>query len=678
MRPFYVTTPIYYVNGEPHIGHAYSTIAADVVHRFHKVRGRRSHFLTGTDEHGQKIERKAVENKLAPKEFVDRLIPAFREAWEALGCEYDDFIRTTDARHQEFVRALWKRCEDAGDIYLGEYEGWYSIIDEAFFTDKDVVDGKAPTGNPVERVKEKGYFFRLSKYADRLLELYEKHPQFVRPEGRFNEVKSFVRGGLEDLSISRTTFRWGIPVPSHPDHVVYVWFDALANYISALGGPGAELYERHWEPNGEVIHLVGKEITRFHCVFWPAFLMSAGLPLPTGIFAHGWMTVNGEKMSKSAGNFLPPTPIADAVGADTLRYYLMRDISLGADSDFSHQNLIARYHGELGNGLGNLLNRIVASILKQNFDGVVPAVSLGDLTDVERTLIATAERVAETSAGYFAGFQPHRAIESIWELVTATNKYVDQMEPWALAKRGEKARLGVVCYTVLEALRFLSIMLWPVMPSKCDELRAQLGLTPLLPTTELDRWPSVWGGLAAGTKTDARAPLFPRFDDDQQRAIYGRLGVPLPDALRDTAKAKTETKSKAEKAPAAAKKSETKVTEAKTETPPGDGLITIDDLTKVDLRLGLVLSGERVPKSDKLLELKVDIGEPEPRNILAGIGKTYAPEDLVGRRIVVVANLAPRPMMGRISHGMVMAVSDENALSVLSPDKEIKAGVRAK
>lgn len=676
MKPFYLTTPIYYVNGKPHVGHAYSTIAADVLVRHARVRGRRARLLTGTDEHGLKIERAAAKEGLTPQAFVDRLIPSFTSAWEALGVANDDFIRTTEPRHEKVVDELWRRCEKNGDIYLGEYEGWYAAADEAYYTEKELVEGKAPTGASVERVKESSYFFRLSKYTQPLLDYYESHPDFVRPEGKFNEVKAFLRseGGLRDLSISRTTFRWGLPVPGAPDHVIYVWFDALINYVSALCDDGeiegAALYEAFWQ-HGEAVHLIGKEITRFHCVYWPAFLMSAGLPLPRGVFAHGWMTVNGEKMGKSAGNALAPEPLADALGKDALRYYLMRDVALGADSDFSHANMLARYHGDLGNGLGNLLNRMVTSIVEKNLDGRVPALDESKLGELERVVIETAQRSAIAASEHLESIAPHRALESIWELVLAANKYIDQTAPWALAKNNERAKLEVVAYTVLESLRWLSVMLWPFMPDKCDDIRKQIGLPALMPTEGLDRWPSAWGGLAGGTRCKPGAPLFPRLDDDQQRSYFERLGVPPPGTL-----AKKE-------APAKPEKKEKKVSEAKAEPAKKielPGVIGIEDLDKVEMRLALVKSAERVPKSDKLLELLVDIGEPEPRVILAGIGEHYAPEALVGRRIAVVANLAPRTFakFGKTSHGMVLAVSDANGLSVLSPDKEISQGVRLK
>jgi methionyl-tRNA synthetase len=690
MQPFYLTTPIYYVNGKPHVGHAYTTIAADVLTRHARLRGRKTRFLTGTDEHGQKIERTAQKEGLSAQAFVDRLIPSFTSAWDAIGVQNDDFIRTTEPRHAKVVEQFWKRAVANGDIYLGEYEGWYAQADEAYYTEKELVDGKAPTGATVERVKEPSYFFALSKYTDRLLAYYEQHPDFVQPEGKFNEVKAFVKseGGLRDLSLSRTTFRWGLPVPGAPDHVVYVWFDALTNYVSALCDDGkiegAPLFETFWK-GGEAIHLIGKEITRFHCVYWPAFLMSAGVPLPKKIFAHGWMTVNGEKMSKTAGNFLPPEPLAEALGKDALRYYLMRDVALGADSDFSHANMLARYHGDLGNGLGNLLNRMVTSIVEKNLDGRVPHVDPSRLGELERNVIFTAERAAAAASQHLADIAPHKALESIWELVLAANKYVDQTAPWALAKNGERERLEVVAYTVMESLRWLSLMMWPFIPEKADGLRAQLGLGPVMPVEGLDLWPSAWGALPAGTRVKPGAPLFPRLDEDQQRAYYERLGVPVPDALKKADAKKTEAK------PEKQKKTEKKVEAPKTEAAPQSpskgeaksetpGVITIDDLDKVEMRLALVKSAERVPKSDKLLELKVDLGEPELRTILAGIGEHYAPEALVGRRIAVVANLAPRTFakFGKTSHGMVLAVSDANGLSVLSPDKEITPGVRLK
>ncbi len=657
--PYYVTTPIYYVNDQPHIGHAYSTVAADVVSRYQRLRGRPGYFLTGLDEHGLKIERRAKEVGLPPQDFVDQMAAPFRSAWEELGCAHDGFIRTTSSEHRRSVQAVWNMMAERGDIYLDDYEDWYCVGCESFKTEKELLEGNlCPIHKkPVERIKERSYFFRLSNYAEPLLAYFEANPDFVRPESRFNEVKSFVKEGLRDLSISRTSFRWGIPVPRDPEHVVYVWLDALTNYVSALGGPSAEgdapLYDKFWNGGGTITHIVGKDILRFHAVYWPAFLLSAGIRLPSHVWAHGWLTVNGEKMSKSLGNFLPPGPLVEAFGADVLRYYFMREVGFGQDGDFSHRNLIARYNGELANGLGNLMNRIVSSILKKNLEGRVPHIVHDDLGDSDRALIEKAQQTARDAAGHLENLAFHRALDAIWELVAATNKYVDSTEPWKLAKEGSRERLAQVCYTVLETLRWLSIMLFPVMPHKCDELRAQLGLPQLLPTESLDLWPSAWGGLRPGIDTRASTPLFPRIDEIQERSLLDRLGVgaePVP----------------AKKAP--------KMTATDEETQ----IIEFEDFTKVDLRVGLVKEAEKVPKSNKLLRLIVDVGESEPRQILAGISEHYEAETLVGKRIVVVANLKPRKMMGLESQGMVLAASDANGLSVLTVDRDVAPGSRAK
>ena len=535
-RPFYVTTPIYYVNDRPHIGHAYSTVAADVVSRYQRLRGRPTYFLTGLDEHGLKIERRAKEEGLAPQEFVDRMAAPFRLAWEELGCAHDGFIRTTSTQHRERVQALWKLMQEAGDVYLDDYEDWYCVGCESFKTEKELLEGNlCPIHQkPVERIKERSYFFRLSNYTQPLLDFYEANPGFVQPEARFNEVRSFVKEGLRDLSISRTSFRWGIPVPEDPEHVVYVWLDALMNYVSALGGPADEgqapLYDEFWRSSEAIIHIVGKDILRFHAIYWPAFLMSAGLRLPTQVWAHGWLTVNGEKMSKSLGNFLPPGPLVEAFGADVLRYYFMREVGFGQDGDFSHRNLLNRYNGELANGLGNLMNRIVAGIVKKSFDGRVPSADLEDLDQADLRLIGQAKAASQEAARHLEALAFHRALDVTWELVAAANKYVDSTEPWKLAKQADQTRLGQVCYTVLETLRWLSIMLFPVMPAKCNELRRQIGMPPLLPTEQVDLWPSAWGGLRPGTQTRTATPLFPRFDESQERSILERLGVEAPRA----------------------------------------------------------------------------------------------------------------------------------------------------
>ncbi len=673
MSAFYVTTPIYYVNDRPHIGTAYSTIAADVLARYHRLRGEPTRFLTGLDEHGQKIERRAEELGMLPQQFVDSMTPPFKEAWATLSCAHDDFIRTTDERHKERAQELWRRCAKQGDIYEAEYQGHYCVGCEAYYTEKDLLEGGiCPTHKkPVDVLKEKTMFFRLSAYTDRLLEFYQKHPKFVQPEGRFNEVKSFVREGLRDLSISRGTFNWGVPVPGRPDHVIYVWFDALTNYMSALEAPprpgeNAPLYEQFWAPNARVVHLVGKDILRFHAVYWPAFLLSAELPLPTQVWAHGWLTVDGHKMSKSLGNFIAPGPIADALGPDVLRYYLMRDIAFGQDGDFSHTNLFARYHGELGNGLGNLLNRVVSSIVKNSFAGTVPSIDPAALTDLDRSLMARAQESARVAGLQLDDINPNRALDAIWELVSAANKYVDQTEPWKLAKQGDLKRLGEVVYTVLESLRFLGVLLWPFMPGKCDALLTQLGLEQIATAVGRDLWPCAFGALPGGTQTRAATPLFPRFDKEQEAALLDKL----------------RPKISAQEAPATGEKPQAKVAVDTALSPPspppqlpaGKDAMAFDDFMKVDLRVALVTTAERVPKSDKLLRLEVDLGPLGGRQILAGIGRHYAPEDLVGMRIVVIANLPPRKMMGLESHGMVLAAADGSALSVLNPQKSIAPG----
>ncbi len=674
MKPYYVTTPIYYVNDKPHIGHAYSTIGVDVLARFHRLRGCPTRFLTGLDEHGLKIERAAKAKGTDPQAFVDSMVPAFKDAWELLRCTNDDFIRTTDARHKDRVQRLWTMLEEKGDIYLGEYEDWYCVGCESFKTEKELLEGNLCPDHkkPVEKIKETSYFFRLSRFTEPLLEYYEQHPDFVHPAGRFNEVKSFVREGLRDLSISRTSFEWGIPVPGNSEHVIYVWLDALTNYISSLGGPApsgeAPLFDEFWNGDGRMVHIVGKDILRFHAIFWPAFLLSAGVEVPSQIWAHGWLTVNGEKMSKSLGNFLPPGPLVEAFGADVLRYYLMREIAFGNDGDFSHKNLIARYNGELANGLGNLLNRIVPSFVKNKLDGKVPDVSAETLQDVDRALIATAERVSREAIAHLENVAPNRALDSLWELVAAGNKYVDETAPWALARENDLVRLGEVSYMVMETLRWLSVLIWPFMPDKCDALRAQLGLAPLDPQVGEDAMPTEWFGLPAGIETAPGLPLFPRIEPKEEAQILEDLGV---DAKKEAAPPKREKKQKAspKKAPAARADAEGPASE--------DGLIAFDDFMKVDLRVGLVKEAEKVAKSKKLLRLMVDVGEEAPRQILAGISEHYAPEQLVGRQVLVVVNLAPRKMMGLESHGMVVAASDEAGLSVLSPDKELAPGSRA-
>ena len=662
MKPFYVTTPIYYVNDKPHIGHAYSTVAADVLARYARVRGRPTRFLTGTDEHGQKIEDRAKELGKDTKAFVDEMSPPFKEAFERLDCSFDDYIRTTEERHESRVKKLWTMLHERGDIYLGEYTGWYAVADEAYLTDLEYknMSDEEKQKRKVKQLSEPSYFFKLGAYEDALLEFYEKNPTFVQPEGRFNEVKSFVKAGLKDLSVSRTSFNWGVPVPGDDAHVMFVWLDALTNYISALGGPAAKgeapLFDRFWGLDKQVVHIVGKDILRFHAVYWPAFLLAAGIDPPGQVWAHGWLTINGEKMSKRSGNFIPPGPLVDAFGADVVRYYLMREVGFGQDGDFAHKNVLARYNGELANGLGNLLNRMVVSIVKRNLGGVVPDAP-SSLKPEDQTLIDAATKSAREAARHLDDIAPHRALDAIWELVGAANRYVDQTAPWALAKSGDTERLGQVAYHVLEALRWLSVMVQPFMPTKSRDLRTQLGIDAL-DIGSRDLWPSEWGGLTGGTQTAPGEALFPRIDKKQEKAILESLGV-------DEAKPDAKPAKKPEK--------KSKTSKGK----DSDGFLAFDDFLKVELKVGLILEAEAVPKSDKLVKLKIDLGEDQPRQVLAGIREHYAPEKLVGKRVVVVANLAPRKIMGLESQGMVLAASDtEHGLSVLGVEKDIAPGTR--
>jgi methionyl-tRNA synthetase len=645
MARFYVTTPIYYVNDVPHVGHAYTTVIADALRRFHRVIGDETYLLTGTDEHGQKIERKAIEEKTAPKAFVDRISTRFKEAWPKLDVEYDRFIRTTDPDHEAFVSELWKTIQARGDLYLGDYEGLYCVGCEGFKTEKELEQ----PGNlcplhksPVEKLKEPTYFFALSKYEQRLLDLYEKHPSFIQPESRRNEVLSFVRAGLEDLSCSRTTFSWGIPVPGDPKHVMFVWFDALANYRSALGGA----LSRFWSPNAHVLHLVGKDILRFHTVYWPAFLMAAGYEddeLPSAVFAHGFLTIDGDKMSKAMKNGVDPLKVADILGADVLRYHLLRAIAFGQDGDFDHAALLERYNADLGKNVGNLLNRVLGLCTRMTGN----AHPKGDAPDgdLERELDAALRGQARAARNAWNGIAPHLALEATMKLSSAANAYVDRAAPWAEAKNGNTARVEKILSHLLRVLEALSVMLWPAMPKKSDAMRAQLGLSPLAPEIGKNAWPDALPTPRAGATLAPAGPLFPTFDDKAQQELLGRL-VP-----------KGEPKAEA---PVAA---------------PEASAITYETFSQVDLRVGVVLACEKVPKKDKLLQLSVDLGEPTPRTIVAGLALTFAPEALVGRRVVVVANLAPRSFGGKlVSHGMLLATGPSDALHLATIDDAVAPG----
>jgi methionyl-tRNA synthetase len=661
-RKFYITTPIYYVNARPHIGHAYTTIACDTIARRHRLLGDDTFFLTGTDEHGQKIERAAEAAGKSPQQYADEISGEFRALWKRMGISNDDFIRTTEERHKKRLQELFRRIRDNGYIYKGTYTGQYCVSDELY------VDGAQPgdpcpiCGRITETVQEENYFFKLSAFQDKLLELYT-NPDFIRPETRRNEVISFVKSGLRDQSISRSTFSWGVPVPDDPKHVIYVWFDALANYITAIGYGSAhagaqEAFKKYWPAN---VHMIGKEIVRFHCVYWPAFLMAAGLELPKAIVAHGWLLFEESKMSKSRGNIVRTETILDVLGADALRYFLLREVVFGQDGSFSFDALVQRYNSDLANGIGNLASRTL-TMINRYFKGEVPYPSHAVAKSPADDAVAeTGRRAIREFATFFDQFQFSRALESAWNLIATVDKYIVENEPWSLGEKQDdesRARLATVLYISAEALRIATALAHPVIPEATAKIWQQLGLGDI---KKLDLNKLSWGQLPLGTKLGEVSPVFPRADksaiermqkmEDQQRPAAEELKAPASPAT-----------------PAA----------PATSVPENDGKITIDDFAKVDLRVGLVKVAERVPKSDKLLRLEIDIGT-EVRQVLAGIAEAYAPEALVGRKVVIVANLAPRKMRGLESNGMIVAASLEGGKPVLASFLEdVPLGARLK
>jgi methionyl-tRNA synthetase len=616
--------------------------------------------LTGTDEHGQKIERAAAEAGVSPREFVDRVSARFRSAWSPLLVETDDFIRTTEQRHIEVVQDLWKRIEERGDLYLGDYEDWYCVGCESFKTEKELLPGNiCPLHNkPVEKVKEESYFFRLSRWQKPLLDFYRRNPSFIEPETRRNELLAFVGGGLHDLSCSRTTLTWGIPVPGNPKHVMYVWFDALTNYLSALGKDGDPL-RRFWPPDGTCIHLVGKDILRFHALYWPAFLLAAGYredQLPTQVFAHGFLTVDGQKMSKSLRNAVDPIRIAKELGPDVLRYQLMSAIAFGQDGDFNHAAMLERYNADLGKNLGNLLSRTLGLCAKMT-GGKTPA--MGPATRLEEDFWHDVTSLARgrVTKGWDV-IAPHDALAATFAISARANQYVDHAAPWTAAKTGGTERVETILATLLEVLRWLSVLVWPVLPSKSGEMRAQLGLPSLEPRLGQDLWVLEIQPRPAGQPLAPAGPLFPTFDKDQTAAMLEKL-VPHEAGAAPAAPA----------SPGAPQASDP-AKEASSE-------ISYDQFTTVDLRVGKVVACEKVPKKDKLLRLTVDLGEPITRTIIAGLALSFAPEALVGRKVVVVANLAPRDFgKGLVSHGMILATGQPEALVLATVDGDAAPGMR--
>ena len=617
MSKFYVTTPIYYVNGAPHIGHAYTTILADAMARYHRLKGDDVYFLTGTDEHGIKIQRAAEKQGISPQQLVDENSAKFRELFDRLELTHDRFIRTTDDDHRRAVEEMVGRLSEAGDIYLGEYAGWYSASDEAYYDESEIEDGVAiASGSPVEWVEEKSYFFRLSAYEDRLLQWYDQNPECVAPESRRNEVASFVESGLRDLSISRTTFSWGIPMPDDPEHVLYVWVDALTNYITAVGAfDDPERFERYWPAD---IHLIGKDILRFHAVYWPAFLMSAGLPLPRQVFAHGWWTVEGEKMSKSKGNFIDAFELADQYDLDVLRYYMIREVPFGNDGNFSKKRLVERNNAELADNVGNLVNRTL-SMTVGFLDGVVPEPTRSD-EEVDQQLVDHARTAVDKVDEAMDARQPHRALEAITALSGEVNNYVQTVQPWALNKKGEQARLEQTLYTSLEAIRYVAVLLLAFVPDASQRILDALGLDHGLRTIDSLQ---TWGGLPQGTK------------------------VKKPDVLFTKLEVPQEDEEPAEQDEAVEAEDE--------DDQDGANLISFDEFMNVEMRVGQIVEARPVDGADKLLELRVDVGEDSPRTVVAGVAKTFSPDDIRGWKVTMVTNLKPAKLFGIESQAMLLA-----------------------
>ena len=670
-KKFYITTPIYYVNARPHIGHTYTTIACDAMARRQRMLGVDTFFLTGTDEHGQKIERAAQAAGKTPRQFADEVSSQFRALWDRMGITYDDFIRTTSERHKRGVQALWRKIRDNGYIYKGHYTGQYCVFDELYV---DAAPG-APCpecGRSTEMVKEENYFFKLSAFQEKLLNLYTSQPEFIRPETRRNEVISFVRSGLRDLSISRSTFSWGIPVPDDPRHVIYVWLDALSNYITALGyGSGdTKLYDWFWPAD---VHMIGKEIVRFHCVYWPAFLMAAGLPLPKGIIAHGWLLFEENKMSKSRGNIVRSETILDVLGQDALRYFLLREIVFGQDGSFSFDALVQRYNAELANGLGNLASRTLTMITRY-FHGEVPYPSAAAARQTSDDAIAdSASKVIAECNSLFDQYQFSRALEVAWGLVAAVDKYIVENEPWALGEKQHeesRARLATVLYTSAEALRIVTALAHPVIPEATAKIWSQLGLGD---ARKFDLSSLKWGQLKLGTKLGKVEPVFPRADKSAIERMQNMEEPGRAPAAAASAAAQAQPQAKS----ASTEQAQTQAVAAAVPAVP-DGRISIDDFAKVDMRVGQVKVAEKVKGADKLLRLEVDLGT-EIRQVVAGIAEAYAPETLVGRKVVIVANLAPRKLRGLESNGMIVAASIEGGQPVLAGFLEdVPVGTRLK